>query len=143
MSEIEDLVRSLAEPVLVRHGATLVDVEVKRGRTQLVRVIADREDGIDLDTCARVSSELSLMLDVEDPLPGRYTLEVTSPGVTRPMKTEADFRRNMGRRARIVLERGQHEGEIVEVTDTSVRLEGMDEPIPLAAVRAAKVVLPW
>lgn len=143
MSEIEDRVRSLAEPVLVRHGADLIDVEVKRGRTQLVRVIADRADGIDLETCAQVSRELSRMLDADDPIEGTYTLEVTSPGIDRPMRTAADFRRNIGRRARVVLERAQHEGEIVEVTESAVRLDGIEEPIPLDAIRKATIVLPW
>jgi ribosome maturation factor RimP len=71
---LEERVRSLAEPVLARHGADLVELQVRRGRTNLVRVIADRADGIDLDTCARVSEEVSRLLDAEDPIPGRYTL---------------------------------------------------------------------
>lgn len=143
MSEIEDRVRSLAEPVLLRHGAALVDVEVKRGRTQLVRVIADRSDGIDLETCAKVSSELSRMLDVEDPIEGTYTLEVTSPGLDRPLRTPEDFRRNMGRRARVVLERSQYEGEIAAVADDAVVLAGADRPIPLESIKKAKLILPW
>lgn len=143
MSEIEERVRSLAEPVLLRHGADLVDVEVKRGRTQLVRVVADRADGIDLETCAKVSAELSRMLDVEDPIEGRYTLEVTSPGLDRPLRTPEDFRRNIGRRARLVLERTQREGEIVGVTDDAVTLDDGAEPVALALIKKAKLILPW
>jgi len=142
---LEERVRSLAEPVLARYGADLVELQVKRGRTQLVRVVADREDGIDLDTCARVSEEVSRLLDAEDPIPGRYTLEVTSPGLNRPLQTPADFRRNAGRRVRIVLARAQHEGIVKEVQDDSVTIatDRGDERIPLAEIAKAKLLLPW
>lgn len=141
MDDLAERLRSLAEPVLARHGATLVDVEVKRGRTQLVRVIADQPGGIDLDTCAQVSAELSRMLDVDDPLDGRYTLEVASPGLDRPLRTEEDFRRNLGRVVRVVLEASQVEGIVEDVDAETVRVAG--ERIRLDAIRKAKIVLPW
>lgn len=145
MSELEERIRSLAEPVLLRHGAELVELQVKRGRTQLVRVIADAPGGIDLETCARVSDELGRMLDVEDPIEGRYTLEVTSPGLDRPLRAPEDFRRQLGRRVRIVLETTQHEGVLEEVGEDRVTLLRDDErvEVPLADVRRATVVLPW
>ncbi len=145
MAELEELIRSLAEPVLSRHGAELIDLEVKRGRTQLVRVIADTAQGIDLDTCARVSEELGRMLDVEDPIQGTYTLEVTSPGLDRPLRKPEDFRRNRGRKVRVVLADRQHEGLIEEVGETSVTLDANGERIevPLAQIAKAKLILPW
>lgn len=143
--DVEVQVRSLAEPVLARHGAELVECHVRRGRTQLVRVVADRPGGIDLETCAKVSRELSRMLDAEDPIPGRYTLEVTSPGLDRPLRTAEDFRRNLGRKVRIVLAQSQHEGVVEEVGEDRVRIAGKGEPveIPLADVAKATLVLPW
>ncbi|HEX9713684.1 MAG TPA: ribosome maturation factor RimP [Actinomycetota bacterium] len=146
MDDLEERVRSLAEPVLARYDAELVDVAVRRGRTQLVRVIADRPDGIDLDTCARVSAELSRMLDLEDPIPGRYTLEVSSPGLDRPLLTAGDFRRNIGRKVRIVLAAGQHEGVVEEVGDDRVVIRtDRDEQreVGLAEIVKGKIVLPW
>jgi ribosome maturation factor RimP len=142
---LEERVRSLVEPVLARHDAELVELSVRRGRTQLVRVVADREGGIDLDTCALVSQELSRMLDADDPIAGRYTLEVTSPGLDRPMRRPADFRRALGKRVRVVLAQSQHEGTLEEVGDDRVRLRTDRGPIevPLADVTNAKVVLPW
>lgn len=142
---LRERVRSLVEPVLARHGAELVELAVKRGRTQLVRVIADREGGIDLDTCARVSQELSRMLDADDPIVGRYTLEVTSPGLDRPLRTPADFRRALGRRVRIVLAQSQHEGTLEDVGDERVRVATDKGPVetPLAEIANAKIVLPW
>jgi len=133
------------EPVLARHGAELVELRVLRGRTQLVRVVADREGGIDLDTCARVSNELSRMLDADDPIAGRYTLEVTSPGLDRPLRTAADFRRVLGRRVRIVRTAAQDEGTLEEVGEDRVRVatgEGHVD-VPLGEIVRAKVVLPW
>jgi ribosome maturation factor RimP len=142
---LRERVRSLAEPVLARHEAELVELAVKRGRTQLVRVVADREGGIDLDTCARVSEELSRMLDADDPIVGRYTLEVTSPGLDRPLRTPADFRRALGRRVRIVLAQSQHEGTLEDVGDERVRVATDKGPVetPLAQIANAKIVLPW
>lgn len=142
---LEERVRSLVEPVLARHGAELVELSVQRGRTQLVRVVADRAGGIDLDTCSRVSQELSRMLDADDPIAGRYTLEVTSPGLGRPLRTPADFRRVMGRPVRVVLADGQHEGTLEEVGEDRVRLatERGNVDVALSDVRNAKVILPW
>lgn len=145
MSELEERVRSLAEPVLARHGAELVDLVVKRGRTQLVRVTADRPGGIDLETCAAVSQELSRLLDVDDPIAGRYMLEVTSPGLDRPLRAPQDFRKNVGRKVRIVLAQGQHEGTIEEAGEQSVRVAtatGSIE-IPLEEIAKARLILPW
>jgi ribosome maturation factor RimP len=127
--------------LLAKHGAELVEVQVRRGRTQLVRVVADRPGGIDLDTCAAVSSELGRMLDVDDPIPGQYTLEVTSPGLDRPLRTAEDFRRNMGRRVRVVFAQAQHEGIVQEVGETSVRVGGTD--VLYDEIKKAKLVLPW
>jgi len=143
--ELTERVRSLVEPVLARHGAELVELAVKRGRTQLVRVVADREGGIDLDTCARVSEELSRMLDADDPIPGRYTLEVTSPGLDRPLRTAADLRRALGRTVRIVLARSQLEGTLEDVGGERVRVATADGPVevPIAEIASAKIVLPW
>jgi len=142
---LRERVRSLVEPVLARHGADLVELAVKKGRTQLVRVVADREGGIDLETCARVSEELSRMLDADDPIAGRYTLEVTSPGLDRPLRTPADFRRALGRRVRIVLAQSQHEGTVEDVGDDRVRVATDEGPVetPLAEIANAKILLPW
>lgn len=85
------------------------------------------------------------MLDADDPIAGRYTLEVTSPGLERPLRTPADFRRMMGRKVRVVLARAQHEGTLEEVGEDRVRLgtaRGSVE-VPLADIAKAKVVLPW
>jgi len=88
--------------VTAGRGFELVDLEVKRERTgRLVRLYVDKEDGIGLDDLQSVSEEVSAILDAEDPFDSAYTLEVSSPGLDRPLKSEGDYRRFAGRLARI------------------------------------------
>lgn len=99
---VEDRIRGIAGPVAEGFGMELVDVVFtsEYGR-RVLRIYIDKPEGITVDDCERVSRELSTVLDVEDPIPQSYTLEVSSPGLDRPLKTEKDFKRFVGRRARI------------------------------------------
>jgi len=90
---VVDRVRELVEPLVTSQGAELVDVEHGPG---LLRVYLDREGGIDLEAITRFSEQISDLLDVHDPVPGRYTLEVSSPGLERPLKVPAHYRRFVG-----------------------------------------------
>jgi ribosome maturation factor RimP len=96
-----DAVRALAEPIVDGCGLELVDVEVKAGRGPgLVRVVVDRKGGVPLGLCQDISRELSTRLDRlddEDPVDGRYALEVTSPGVDWPLRDQRAFDRVAGR----------------------------------------------
>jgi ribosome maturation factor RimP len=96
---------SLVEPVVTGQGYELVDVEFKNELgSQILRVFIDKpgaEGGVGLDDCASVSRELSAVLDVDDAIPGHYSLEVSSPGLNRPLKKEADFARFVGKKAKI------------------------------------------
>jgi ribosome maturation factor RimP len=98
--------------VAASYGLEIFDVELRReGGQQVLRVVLDRpgpnrtaDESVSLDDCARVSEELSAILDVEDVVPAdRYTLEVSSPGLDRPLRHADDYRRFAGRRAKIVL----------------------------------------
>ncbi|MGH7898692.1 MAG: ribosome maturation factor RimP, partial [Candidatus Binatia bacterium] len=92
----------LVEPVLMERGLELVDVEQRaEGRGQVVRLLVDREGGVDLDELSRLSRELSDLLDVEEPLPGSYTLEVSSPGINRPLRKTEHFVRYIGKKVRV------------------------------------------
>ena len=80
----------------------LVDVEIqKAGGKQPVRLFVDKPGGIGLDELQSVSEEVSAILDAEDPIAGSYTLEVSSPGLDRPLKTQADYRRFVGHLAKV------------------------------------------
>lgn len=95
-------VRSVAERVSRGRGFELVDLELKRaGGGQLVRLFVDKPGGIGLDDLQSVSEEVSAILDAEDPIEGAYTLEVSSPGLDRPLRNDADYRRFVGRLARL------------------------------------------
>ncbi len=97
-----DKIRGAAERVTSGRGYELADVELKRERGgTLVRLYVDKEGGIGLEDLQAVSEEVSAILDAEDPVPTAYTLEVSSPGLDRPLKTEADYRRFLGRLARL------------------------------------------
>lgn len=92
------MVRAVAQRVVDGRGFELVDVEVKRGRDgHLVRLFVDKEGGIGLDELQSVSEEVSAILDAEDPIEAAYTLEVSSPGLDRALRNEADYRRFVGR----------------------------------------------
>ncbi len=79
-------------------GYELTDVEVKRDRSgYLIRIFADKDGGIGLDELQAVSEEVSAILDAEDPIPASYTLEVSSPGLDRPLRTEKDYRKAVGK----------------------------------------------
>jgi ribosome maturation factor RimP len=105
-------VRDAAARVAASYGLDIFEVELRReAGQQVLRVVLDRpgpnrtaDESVSLDDCARVSEELSALLDVEDIVPAdRYTLEVSSPGLDRPLRHADDYRRFAGRRAKIVL----------------------------------------
>ncbi|WP_424445695.1 ribosome maturation factor RimP [Paenibacillus xerothermodurans] len=98
MSEqIKSVVESLLQPYLDENGIELVDVEyVKEGSNWFLRVYVDKEGGIDIDDCGRVSEYLSEKLDEKDPIPSAYFLEVSSPGAERPLKKAQDYHKAVG-----------------------------------------------
>ncbi|HHU91695.1 MAG TPA: ribosome maturation factor RimP [Halanaerobiaceae bacterium] len=101
MSKTVATVTKLAEPIVEEEGLELVDVEyVKEGADYYLRVFIDRKDtGVGLEECEIVSNRLSEKLDEVDPIPGSYILEVSSPGIERPLKKLEDFDRFQGRLA--------------------------------------------
>ena len=92
----------LIEPVLEEMGIELVDVEyvTERGRP-ILRVYIDRHGGVTIDDCAAVSREIGDLIDINDALSGRYVLEVSSPGLNRPLKKEKDFVQAVGKKVRL------------------------------------------
>jgi len=102
--------------------------------------------GITLDQCVKLNREISDILDIEDILPGRYRLEVSSPGIHRSLKTKNDFRRNEGRLVALNLVDGDRiEGCIKKVINSDVYIEIEDDQIkcPLSSIQLAKFILKW
>jgi ribosome maturation factor RimP len=110
--EAVERIREAASRVVESHGLEVFDVQLRRESTGwIVRVFIDRpgpsgtpEDSVGVEDCAAVSRELSTILDVEEPLDRAYTLEVSSPGLDRPLRGARDFERFTGRAAKIVLD---------------------------------------
>jgi len=128
----------LIEPLLGRLGFELVELEYASGRGHaLLRVFIDREAGVGLEDCTGVSREISALLDVEDPIPGAYTLEVSSPGFDRVLRTQAHFGRFVGARVFIELKepragRRRYTGKLLAVDAAGVALEVDRERVAVA-----------
>jgi ribosome maturation factor RimP len=129
---------ALIEPVVKRLGFELVELEYGAGRGHaLLRVFIDREGGITVDDCTRVSRELSALLDVEDPIPTAYTLEVSSPGFDRLLRTRAHFGRFVGSRVFVELKeprdgRRRYTGRLLTVDEEGIALEVDREHVAVA-----------
>jgi ribosome maturation factor RimP len=137
--DLIERVRAIADRVAGSYELEIFDVQFRRESSGMVlRVRLDRpgpsavpEDSVSVDDCARVSRDLSAMLDVEDIVPTAYTLEVSSPGLDRPLRHLKDYRRFEGRRAKLVMREavdGQtfFKGVLGGVEDTDVLIEGDD-----------------
>jgi len=147
-AEIVERIRSLAEPILTDRGLELVDVEFQReGRGWTLRLYMDRAGGVRLDDCQQVSEELGDHLAVADIIPHAYTLEVSSPGLDRPLTREADFLRFAGKAARITTReaiQGQRNfhGRLAGLADGEVLLdvaEGRQVRIPRGLIARARL----
>ena len=104
MEKVTELTARLAEPVIAEQGCTLWDVEyVKEAGTWYLRAYIDKENGITVDDCEEVSRALSDLLDEEDFISENYILEVSSPGLDRPLKKEKDFARSIGKDVEVKL----------------------------------------
>jgi len=108
-------IRTMAERVSSSEGLALVDVELKGGQTNaLLRIYIDKPGGISHADCQLVSEQMSALLDVEDLIPGSYTLEVSSPGLDRKLTKPSDYVHFAGRRARLVLREPMGSEKVVE-----------------------------
>lgn len=144
---IVDRVRELVAPVVAGASAELYDVEHHGG---VVRVLVDVEGGVDLSVLQSISRQVSRLLDEADPIPGRYTLEVSSPGLERPLRTADHFRRAVGADVRVKTMPGVEgdrrvtgqlvaaDDEGIEIrTDSGVRRVGLDQ------ISRARTVFEW
>jgi ribosome maturation factor RimP len=126
--EIADRVENIVKKVLNDLGMSFEDFEMKRaGMRYIVRIFIEKEGGVTLQDCETASREIGARLDVEDPIPYTYTLEVSSPGLDRPLKKPDDFRRFCGRKARVITHSPIEKqtffiGDIIEAGDEGIVL---------------------
>lgn len=125
-ADIERRCEELVTPIIDEHAFELVDVEyVKEGADYYLRVYADKEGGITIDDCVLISRALEAKLDAEDFIPDAYILEVSSPGLGRPLKKEKDYKRSIGKEVDIKLYKAidgtkEFTGTLTAYDDTSV-----------------------
>jgi ribosome maturation factor RimP len=147
-------IEELIAPPLAASGYRIVRVRLLGGARRVLQVMAERSEaegldcGMTVDDCAEISRTVSAILDVEDPISGTYTLEVSSPGIDRPLVGERDFERFAGFEARLETHapidgRKRFKGRLLGVGDASVRLAMADREVklPLAAIARAKLLL--
>ena len=148
--------RDKIEPVVEEENLELVDMEFSGvGPTSVLRVYVDRSAGVTVDQCAHLSRKISDLLDMDDLIPGRYRLEVSSPGLDRPLVSGADFKRKIGKKVKVFLKEsvdGKTElvGEIKNLKGENVVLQlgsieskqnqGEEKIIPLKMVAKAQIL---
>jgi ribosome maturation factor RimP len=154
-ANVAEQVRNVATRVAHTYGLDIFDVQFRREAAGMVlRVLIDRpgsaataEESVSVDDCAHVSRDLSAMLDVEDIVPTAYTLEVSSPGLDRPLRHADDYRRFAGRRAKIVMREsvdGQtfFKGRLAGAEGQTVLIDGDDgrrHQVPVAIITRANL----
>jgi len=136
MEVIKNKVSRLAKQVAEEQEVELFDIKLSGRYKLLLRVTIDKEGGVTLDDCARFSRNLEAILDVENPIPVSYTLEVSSPGLDRPLRELKDFKKNVGKLARIItVEKIEDQnlfiGRISMVNSKSLRLLVNDREIDI------------
>ena len=143
-------IREAAERVAQSLGLEVVDVEWKVGRDRFLRVYIDKPEGVSHKDCEAISNQLSVLLDVEDLIPGQqhYILEVSSPGLDRKLTKPAEFERFTGRLARIstiepVENQKFFEGRLAGVAGGKVQIEvqGRVIAVPMEGIRKANLVV--
>jgi ribosome maturation factor RimP len=138
----------LLEPTVERLGYELADLELRlAGRDSVIRVFIDKPEGVGLEDCEAVSRQVSALLDVEDPVPGHYVLEVSSPGLDRKLTKPAHYQRYVGDDIRVQLRfpiegRRKFRGKLLSANEESIEIDvdGQSHELPLATIETARLV---
>lgn len=148
-NSIAQSVTELVEPVIREEGLELVDVEYKKeGQGWYLRIYIDKKGGVTVDDCQKVSRRIEDMIEIDEIVNSAYILEVSSPGLDRPLKKEKDFLRSLGKKIRVttyspVNNQRNFVGIIKDLSNETLYLEVNEAPIaiPLATIANAKYVL--
>jgi ribosome maturation factor RimP len=143
-----DELAKLLEPAVERLGYEISDLEAKvGGQNGFIRIFIDKPDGVSLEDCEKVSMAVSALLDVEDPLPGQYNLEVSSPGADRRLTKMAHFERFSGENVKVQMRfpsiegRRRFGGKLVSVDETNivVEVDGELHTLAVANIEVARL----
>ncbi|ALS21675.1 MULTISPECIES: ribosome maturation factor RimP [Paenibacillus] len=148
-THIKSTVEELVRPFLDENGFELIDIEyVKEGGNWFLRVYVDKEGGIDIDDCGRISEYLSARLDEKDPIPNAYFLEVSSPGAERPLKKTQDYHKAVGEHVFVTTYEPvdglkEFEGKLLSFDEQTVVIEvgKKQHVIPFAKVASARLAI--
>ncbi len=151
MGKIEETIWKLAEPLVVENGLELIDVEyVKEGAEWYLRLFLDKEgeEGIDLDDCELISRKFSDVLEEQDPITQAYRLEVSSPGIERPLKRTKDFQRFLGEKIQVktfseIEGKKQLIGILEEATEEAITVDVDGTMITIPRKQIGKANLVW
>lgn len=152
--ELKSKIREIVVPIIEGAGAYLVDINFKGiGRNLTLEIFVDTDDGITVKKCEEISRQISDALDFYDPIPGRYRLEVSSPGVGTPFKVKRQYLTNTGRFLRVkYIDQSSGQtieimGKLVYADDEKVKIEIRDEKNPLVLtyeqIIEAKTEIVW
>lgn len=147
MDNLEQQLAKMIEKPINALGFELIGIEFVRSRNSVLRVYIDSENGINVEDCADVSRQISAILDVEDPISAAYTLEVSSPGLDRPLFTAEQYKRFIGENVMInlraaVTNRRKWQGIIKQVDGEKITLavDGKDEIFACNNIQKANIV---
>lgn len=141
------ITRKLVLPILEKMGLELVDIEyVQEGKNRFLRLAIDKEGGVDIEECGKVSEALSKKLDEVDPIPDAYFLEVSSPGAERPLKTPRDYERAVGKGVHIetkepVEGKNVWEGILLTLQPLTIEAEGKEIVISPENISFARLAI--
>jgi len=144
-----DAIKNMSGPLIKEEGMFLIDVEIKHQKIPEVWVLVDTvEDGVNLDACSRISRRLAKTIEDENLISSSYRLNVSSPGLARPLSDIRQYKKNIGRLAKIKFknedEYETREGEIAEVDETVITIvdgeTGVELDIPFDAVVETKII---
>lgn len=147
MQNLEQLINETVENL----GFEVVAVEHDvLGKNTVLRIYIDHEDGIKIENCEQVSRQLSAVFDINDPISDKYMLEVSSPGIDRPLTKKAHFEKYVGERVKVTskvhqMGRRRFTGELVEVVENTivVNVDGEDYVIDIDNIEKAKISPVW
>ena len=145
---LKEQIENLISPILAEGGLDLVEMKFSHsGPVWHLRIFIDKPGGVTVEDCARASREVSDLLDTKDIIPHKYLLEISSPGLDRPLVSKADFKRKMGKKVRVFLKEGslqdkELKGEIVGLKNENLILQSKsgEIAIPLMEIVKAKII---
>ena len=148
-AKIEEIIAGITGPIIEENGMELVDIEfVKEGQEWFLRIFIDKETGITLDDCELISRSVEKILDDQDPINQVYHLEVSSPGLERPLKKTRDFQRFQGRLIQVktfipIAGKKKFIGKLINTNDVDISMEVEKETIIIPREKISKANLVW